>query len=209
MTKRKQGNEGRPAIETIETGAKLRRWYWRKDELIARARDLGLKTTSGKFVILDRVAHYLDTGDKQLPGDQSARPHSKFDWHSETLSKDTVITDSYRNTQNVRRFFRAAIGDGFKFNIAFMDWMKANAGKTLGDACTAYLEQRDQAEAPGYQTTIRDHNQFNQYTRDFLEDNPELGMDDVRRVWALKIRTPSDTGRHVYDPADLELGRPE
>lgn len=209
MTKRKQDNEGRPTIETIESGMQLKRWYWRKDELIARARDLGLKTTAGKFVILDRIAHFLDTGEKQFPGDRASRPTSTFDWHSAPLSADTVITDSYKNTQNARRFFKAAVGDQFKFNIAFMDWMKGNTGKTLADACVAYRALRDAAKAPGYQTTIRDHNQFNQYTRDFLADNPELGMDDVRRVWALKIKTPSDTGRHVYDPADLTLGRPD
>lgn len=209
MTTRKQDDDGRPAIGTIDTGAGLRRWYWRKDELTARARELGLKTTSGKFVILDRIAHFLDTGEKRFPGDEARRPRSTFDWHSETLTKETVITDSYRNTQNVRRFFKAQLGDRFKFSIAFMDWMKSNTGKTLADACAAYRALRDEAKAPGYRTAIRDHNQFNQYTRDFLADNPDLGMDDVRRVWALKIQLPSDTGRHVYDPADLMLGRPK
>lgn len=208
MPQTKEQMDGRPAIGTIDSGNELRRWYWRKDELIARARDLGLKTTSGKFVILDRIAHFLDTGEKQFPGDRAVRPRSTFDWHSAPLSADTIITDSYKNTRNVRRFFKAAVGDGFKFNIAFMDWMKSNTGKTLADACAAYRTLQDQAKTPGHRTTIRDHNQFNQYTRDFLEDNPDLGMDDVRRVWALKVQTPSDTGRHVYDPADLELGRP-
>ncbi|MCR9138252.1 MAG: SAP domain-containing protein [Alphaproteobacteria bacterium] len=209
MTKPQEDDDGRPEIGTINTGAELRRWYWRKDELTVHARNLGLKATSGKFELLDRIAHYLDSGDKIFPGDQTTRPRSSFDWHSEPLSKDTVITDSYRNTQNVRRFFKAAIGDGFKFNIAFMEWMRSNTGKTLEDACTAYRTFQDQAKTPGFQTTIKDHNQFNQYTRDFLADNPELGMDDVRRVWALKIQKPSDTGRHVYDPADLMLGQPE
>lgn len=209
MSRMKEDSESRPKIETIESGTQLRRWYWRKDELTAHARRLGLKTTSGKFVILDRIAHFLDTGEKQFPGDRVARPRSKFDWHSEVLSKDTKITDSYKNTQNVRRFFKTAIGDSFKFDIAFMEWIRTNTGKTLEDACAAYLELRERAKAPGFQTRIKDHNQFNQYTRDFLADNPALGMDDVRRVWALKIQLPTDTGRHVYDPADLKLGRPD
>lgn len=209
MTKRKQDNGGRPTIETIGSGTQLRRWYWRKDELIAHARRLGLKTTSGKFVILDRIAHFLDTGEKQFPGDRKASPTSKFDWHSEVLSMQTKITDSYKNTQNVRRFFKAALGDGFKFDIAFMEWMKTNTGKSLEDACAAYLHLRNEAKTPGFQTRIKDHNQFNQYTRDFLADNPKLRMGDVRRVWALKIQMPSETGRHVYDPADLKLGRPD
>lgn len=197
--------DARPDISEIESGAELRRWYWRKSELIERARQLGLKTTSGKFVILDRIAHFLDTGDTRYPGDIKPNVVSRFDWHKEPLSNETVITDSYKNTQNVRRFFKSEVGGDFKFNIAFMEWMRSNEGKTLGDACEQYRSLKAAQQTPGFRTTIKDHNQFNQYTRDFLDDNPDLGMDDVRRIWALKIQTPSETGRHVYDRSDLKL----
>lgn len=201
----KKQTEQRPAIDTINSGVELQRWYWRKDELVAFARTKKIKTTSGKFTILDRLAHFLDTGETDWPGDKKTPPRSKFDWKIEPLTKDTVITDSYKNSQNVRRFFKDAVGDDFKFNIAFMDWMHANTGKTLDDACNAYLELQARAKAPGYQTAIRDHNQFNQYTRDFLQANPDMGLADVRRIWALKKKRPSDTGRHTYDPNDLNL----
>ncbi len=198
-------SRARPNIDKITTGAELKRWYWLKSELVAHARALGVKTTSGKFVILERIAHFLDTGEQCYPGDQPKPVRSKFDWHSEALTSETIITDSYKNTQNVRRFFKQAVGRQFKFNIAFMEWMKSNEGKTLGDACKAFQAMREQERSPGYRTRIKDHNQFNQYTRDFLADNPALKMDDVRRVWALKVRMPSETGRHVYDPDDLKL----
>ncbi|MEM7719996.1 MAG: DUF6434 domain-containing protein [Pseudomonadota bacterium] len=206
---RKQTLETRPDIASITTGHDLKRWYWRKDELVAQARAIGVKTTDGKFQILDRIAHFLDTGETVFPGDVRAVPRSKFDWHAAALTHDTVITDSYKNSQNVRRFFKMAIGPEFKFNTAFMDWMRSNVGKTLGDACAAYHAIQASDYAPGHRRTIRDHNQFNQYTRDFLDDNPTLSMADVRRVWALKIQRPSDTGRHVYEPGDLELDEPK
>ena len=198
-------SQTRPNIEEIATGAELKRWYWLKSELVAHARTLGLKTTSGKFVILERIAHFLDTGEQRYPGDLPQSTRSKFDWHSADLSSVTVITDSYKNTQNVRRFFKQAVGPQFKFNIAFMEWMKSNEGKTLGDACAAYQAIKKQEKSPDFSTSIKDHNQFNQYTRDFLADNPTLTMDDVRNVWAQKVRLPSETGRHVYDPDDLKL----
>lgn len=197
--------EKRPRIETIESGAELRRWYWRKDELADYARNVNVKTTSGKFVILERIAHFLDSGETTYPGDKKRKVKSRFDWHSETLTLETMITDSYKNTQNVRRFFTAEIGAGFKFNIAFMEWMNSSVGKTLSDACAAYREISDQEKSSGFQTNIKDHNQFNQYTRDFLQANPELGMPDVHRIWALKIRLPSDSGRHTYAHSDLNL----
>jgi len=195
--------ETRPAIDTINSGAELRRWYWRKEELVARARALGVKTTGGKFQILDRIAHCLDTGETVCPGDMRVTPTSNFDWHSADLTPETRITDSYKNTQNVRRFFKAQLGSGFKFNIAFMAWMRGNIGKTLAEACAAYSAIQDaRKDTPA---DIPDHNQFNQYTRDFLEDNPGASMDEVRRIWALKTQLPSETGRHVYEQRDLEL----
>ena len=195
----------KPALNSISSGEEVRKWYWRKDELIPRARELGLKTSGGKFSILERIAHFLDTGEKVPPSEVASKPKSKFDWHSASLSMSTEITDNYKNTQNVRRFFQSVLGASFSFNIAFMDWMKDNVGRTLNDACEAYLAIREQANTPGFKTKIKSHNQFNQYTRDFLQDNPDMSMTDVRQVWALKIKLPSADGRHVYERADLKL----
>ncbi|WP_224813577.1 DUF6434 domain-containing protein [Hasllibacter sp. MH4015] len=196
----------RPSIATCTTGADLKQWYWRKAELVDHARTLGLRTTGAKFDILDRIAHFLDTGQRDLPKAKPAKPTSAFDWHSAALTPDTVLTDSYRNTQNVRRFFKAQLGQKFTFSIAFMDWLKANAGKTLADACDAWRVLEARKKDPNWQTQIRPHNQFNQFTRDILADNPDLDMDAVRRIWARKIERPSPDGRHVYDPSDLSLG---
>lgn len=59
---------------------------------------------------------------------------SKFDWHSETLSDETIITKTYKNTQNVRRYFFTNFGADWKNNRTFMAWFKENTGKTLKDA---------------------------------------------------------------------------
>lgn len=193
--------EMRPDIAAVITGAELKRWYWLKDELAAEAKRRGLKHSDGKFAILDRIAHFLDTGEKSLPTENKPAPKSKFDWHSAPLSPETVITDSYKNSQNVRRFFKSQIGDGFKFTIGFMDWIRLNHGATLADAVVEYRRMT----AAGEKAPIRDHNQFNQYTVDFLKDNPGAGMNEVRRVWALKRALPSEDGRHRYERSDLDL----
>ncbi len=195
----------RPAIAEIASGAELRRWYWLKDELIGEARRVGVKSSGGKFEILNRICDFRDSGQDAVRDKERKKTVSRFDWHCAALDPSTLITDNYKNTQNVRRFFRSQTDLNFKFNIAFMEWMKANTGKTLADAVTAYRAQRGEAAAPGYQTRMKTHNQFNQYTRDFLADNPQLGMADVRKYWKLKRAMPSDDGRHAYDPGDFKL----
>jgi len=191
----------RPEIATISSSSELRRWYWLKVELAAQARRLGVKSSGGKFTILERLCYFYDTTDKKWPGDEGPKIVSKFDWHSSELTKDTIITDNYSNTKNVRRFFQTHIDKRFKFNVDFLDWFKGNIGKTLGDAEQYWQAQR----ANPTSTKIKPHNQFNQYARDFMSDNPSLDMKDVRRFWALKKMLPSETGRHEYERSDLKL----
>lgn len=195
----------RPDIRSITDGAGLRKWYWRKAELVDRARELHLKTTASKFELLDRIAHFLGTGTVIEQPQKRKSFKLKFNWHIEALTPETIITDSYKNTQNIRRFFKSHIGDAFKFNIQFMEWMRENTGATLTEACSAYQEIVNEMKTPGFQSTIKNHNQFNQYTRDFLSDNPDMDMADVRRIWAAKIARPSSNGRHIYHPDDLQL----
>jgi Domain of unknown function (DUF6434) len=56
-----------------------------------------------------------------------------FDWHGGAITRETPVTGSYRNTQNVRRFLRAQCGSGFRFDRAFVQWIKDGAPKTMGE----------------------------------------------------------------------------
>jgi hypothetical protein len=71
---------------------------------------------------------------------------ASFDWHSDKVTRATFITPSYRNTQNVRRFFRAQCGDGFTFDRRFMAWLKAASGKTMGDAANEWFRRKGMSQ---------------------------------------------------------------
>jgi Domain of unknown function (DUF6434)/SAP domain-containing new25 len=192
----------RPLIDTVKTGAELKNWYWLKSEAMNHARMLGLPVTGAKFDIIDRVADHLDgkaSAPASKPGPSFKGPG--FDWHGGALNDATMITADYRNTQNVRRYFIAKIGRHFSFTIAFMAWMKANGGKTLGDAAVEWKRVHALVKA-GQKPDIPASNQFNAYARAFLEDNPDRSMDDVRHFWKLKRSLP---GHNRYERSDLEL----
>ena len=36
---------------------------------------------------------------------------SKVDWHKDQIEDNTLVTSSYKSTQNVRRYFKAKCGD--------------------------------------------------------------------------------------------------
>jgi hypothetical protein len=192
----------RPSIETCVTSADLRQWYWLKTELTTEARRRGLSTSGGKFDILARICAQIDG--HALPT-AAPKPLSRFDWHVGPVDRLTEITDNYRNTQCVRRFFKSELGDGFHFTIAMIDWMRGNVGRSMADAVDAARALQAKAASPGYQTQIKPHNQWNAYLRAFRADNPNLGLDAARATWARKRMLPSLDGRHVYHRSDLDL----
>lgn len=66
----------------------------------------------------------------------------KVDWHKNQIDDDTIITDSYKTTQNVRRYFKSKFGEQFKFDRAFMEWMKTATGLTMGDASNEWVSRQ-------------------------------------------------------------------
>ncbi len=65
-----------------------------------------------------------------------------FDWHSDPITRDTPVTESYRNTQNVRRFLKAACGERFAFDRAFMAWIVDGKEKTMGEVADEWLRRK-------------------------------------------------------------------
>jgi hypothetical protein len=43
----------------------FREYYYLKEELITFCRNEGLSTSGGKIELIDRIAHFLDTGEKK------------------------------------------------------------------------------------------------------------------------------------------------
>jgi hypothetical protein len=64
-----------------------------------------------------------------------------IDWHAGPITRDTQVTDDYRNTQAVRRFLKSQCGEHFKFDRPFMAWIKDGRGKTMGDVADEWLRR--------------------------------------------------------------------
>ena len=71
-----------------------------------------------------------------------------FDWHGAAIDPSTVVDRNYRNTQNVRRFFVNACGTSFKFDKAFMAYMKNGNAKTMGDAAKEWISRCERSQVP-------------------------------------------------------------
>ncbi|WP_108880779.1 DUF6434 domain-containing protein [Anderseniella sp. Alg231-50] len=66
---------------------------------------------------------------------------NEFNWHTDTITRSTPVTASYRNTQNVRRFLKIQCGPDFRFDRPFMLWIKDGTHKTMGDVADEWVRR--------------------------------------------------------------------
>lgn len=176
-------------------------FYWLKEELIDFCRFKNISTQGGKLEIAQRITEFLQHGSTTLPPTKPKITHSNFDWNTDFLSLDTVITDTYKNTEHVRLFFTQQLGKPFRFNTAFMRWMKGHAGATLHDALAAWHTIAAEKKQ-GKKTAIAPQFEYNTYIRDFLNANPQLDLATARAAWNKK---KLERGSRSYASNDLSL----
>jgi hypothetical protein len=190
----------RPNIEDCSSALEFSRWYYLKSELVDFAKVNKIPFTGAKFDIAARIAAVLD-GDP-IPINKPRKKTSRFDWANSELSHRTLITDNISFGPNVRGFFSKHIGPSFVCNSDFMDWMREHSGSSLSEAFDTWKALEERKADPNFQTRIRSHNQYNQFTRDILAANPALKLADVRQIWKAKRALPKPM---TYAPEDMEL----
>ena len=202
-------------------------YYFLKEELKEFCRREGLKIGGSKNQLEERIIYYLDTG-KSL--DESVKDGNKTKNHksvkdgnktknhksvkddnktkncnhkisnsdSQEITLDSILGENFRCSEDKREFFEREIGKGFKFKVKFQRWLKANPDKTYQDAINAYYELQNSNE----KTNIDRQFQYNQYIRDFFEDNEGRSLDDAIKCWKYK---KSLKGHNRYEDSDLKI----
>lgn len=187
---------GRPVLDHHLHSETFREYYYLKEELIAFCRAEGLSTAGGKVELTDRIAHFLDTGEKKKP----EGPKKKKANGVGTITAESRIEADFVCSEKHRAFFKGEIGSSFSFSVAFQKWLKENAGKTYRDAINAYhqiVEDRKKGK-----TAIDRQFEYNTYIRDFFNDNGGKSLDDAIRCWKYKKGLK---GHNRYERTDLTV----
>ena len=171
-------------------------YYYLKEELVEFCRDNGLPVTGGKQDLTERIAFFLNTGKiKETTRRTSVKGKKIIE-----IKADSIIEENIVCSEIHRAFFKREIGESFSFNVAFQKWLKANAGKTYGDAIDAYYEiKRNKKQGS---SEIGKQFEYNTYIRDFFEDNKGSSLDDAIEFWKYK---KSLKGHNKYERSDLNI----
>lgn len=192
----------RPEPRRDLSPADFEMWYWPVAELRTFCDLLGLPASGRKHNLRARVAAAL--GGEPAPA-PDRKPKARFNWARADLTEDTIITEGVSFGPNLRGFFTRAIGPGFVCHGDFMDWVKANAGQTLGDAITAWHLLEARKSDPAFRREIAECNNYLQYLRDIRDAHPELSLESAKSCWMAKSRRPAPGGTVRYEASDLAL----
>ena len=170
----------------------FKEYYFLKDELKDFCRLEGLKVSGSKQDLENRIIHYLSTGEmleEPVVKEVSNNSHS-------TITLDSKLGENFKCGQDKREFFEKEIGKTFKFKVKFQKWLKANPDKTYREAIDAYFEIQNSKE----KTNIDKQFQYNQYIRDFFNDNDDRSLEEAIKCWKYK---KSLKGHNRYESSDL------
>ena len=192
----------RPTLTKDLKSEDFREYYFLKEELKDFCKKEGLKVSGNKNQLEERIIYYLDTG-KSLDHSktiENKNKYSKTNLNKETISKEITLNstlgENFKCSEDKREFFESKIGKGFKFKVKFQKWLKSNPNKTYQDAIDAYYEIQESKE----KTKIGNQFQYNQYIRDFFEDNKDKKLEDAIICWNYK---KSIKGHNKYEKSDL------
>lgn len=173
-------------------------YYWLKNELYKFCKSNSIPANGSKKELTDRIYKYLKTG--EIIKSEKKLKQKKYD-SSLKITLESEIPEGYNNDQNHRAFFKEVIGEHFKFNVQFMNWMKDNNGKTYQDAVDEWLRIAEEKKS-GKRTIISGQFKYNQYTRDFYSANKGYSREDMIKCWKYKKSLP---GSNIYEESDLSV----
>lgn len=194
----------RPQLTKDLKSEDFKEYYFLKKELKDFCKKEGLNVSGSKNQLEERIIYYLDTG-KSLDNSRSIKNKNNYSKSnsnkattSEEITLDSILGENFKCSEDKREFFEKEIGERFKFKVKFQKWLKTNPDNTYQDAINAYHELQNSNE----KTKIDKQFQYNQYIRDFFDDNDDKTLNDAIKCWKYK---KSIKGHNKYEKSDLDI----
>ena len=183
----------RPNLSIKLDSKTFKEYYYLKEELIDFCKKNNLQTTGGKIELTERIAKFLDTGERIVENHNTRRTKIV-----DEITLDTIIENNFVCSEKHRAFYKEQIGKTFSFNVLFQKWLKSNSGKTYRDSIEAYYKILEDKKKN--KTTIDKQFEYNAYIRDFFNDNKDKSLEQAIKCWKYK---KSLKGHNKYEKTDL------
>ena len=186
---------GRPNLDNSLDSKTFKEFYYLKEELVDFCRKNNLQTTGGKIELTERIAKFLETGERTYKS-HNIRKNVIID----EITIHTIIEENFVCSEKHRAFYKEKIGNNFSFNVAFQKWLKSNSGKTYQDSINAYYQILEDKKKN--KTIIDKQFEYNTYIRDFFDDNKDKSLEQAIKCWKYKKNLK---GHNKYEREDLKI----
>ena len=186
---------GRPNLDNSLDSKTFKEFYYLKEELVNFCRKNNLQTTGGKIELTERIANFLETGERTYKS-HNIRKNVIID----EITIHTIIEENFVCSEKHRAFYKEKIGNNFSFNVAFQKWLKSNSGKTYQDSINAYYQILEDKKKN--KTIIDKQFEYNTYIRDFFYDNKDKNLEQAIKCWKYKKNLK---GHNKYEREDLKI----
>jgi hypothetical protein len=190
----------RPKLDKNIDLEDFKAFYWLKEELVAFCREIGINNSGGKIDIADKIAGYLRTG-KIESKNTSKGEKIKKGIQKIPESINDVIPDNYTSSQLFREYFKSIIGQQFHFTAYMKKYINGHQGITFKEYADEWQAEYERRKNKNYKPKIMKSCEYNQYIRDFFEDNPDKTRGEAIKYWKIK---KSLRGDNVYNKSDLK-----
>lgn len=189
----------------------FREEYWYKSELQDFCRKTGLKIAGKKEELAERIEDFLKNGRIKTPiirkKTQKRRKKSKNNQQVIPSSLDEKILDNFTSSKLFRQFFKQNIGNHFHFTVYMMNFIKSHPGITYQEFINEWNAEYERKKDKTHKREIMSSCEYNQYIRDFFEDNKidkfqKYSLKDAIQCWKYKKEVK---GTNKYNRSDLQI----
>lgn len=154
-------------------------------ELRARCEDLELSDKGTKLDLINRIIHFVRTGEKSIPAKYPARSISKVKAAGKLTPDSLMLFGSYKNDLRTRLLFKELIGQHFHFTAFGIDWLKTRwmAGEPPTYQEFADMWSKEYALRKVQGSTPKEEWAFIIFVKQYLSEKPHASRDEVQKCW--------------------------
>ncbi len=138
-----------------------------------------------KGEILNRVKHFLTTGNillpRAMPEISKAKKNNSYPLKSNTL----ILHGAYKNDLATRSFFKKLVGEHFHFTSFGQDWIaeRWQQGKPPTYAEFANAWQKEYLNRKKSEANPKQEWAYLNFMRRFQKENPNASKKDISKMW--------------------------
>ena len=174
-------------------------YYWLKKELVEFCNEIGIDSDGWKLDIHNRIVNYLSNHVIQK---KEAPKKETRSGEIHEISLSTVVTKSFKRNPQTTAFFKS-IDSRFHYSVRLNQFIRETIGNITYQDIMNECNKEYELKKKGIKTTpALPQCEYNQFVKDYLEDNKDRTFKDAVSAWNYKKNMRGD---NIYHREELLL----